>query len=119
VAQRNLISVIKWRTWRFKSMLIAETKCIDDHFLCLLRLVVMSVLKSKVRGEYIHINGFEFVGQFFQGHGIAPICYYDFALRDLVSEPIYLDNIADSRCKKGEVPLCRGIISISPMANKF
>jgi hypothetical protein len=55
----------------------------------------MSVLKSEKRGEYIHIKRFELVGQFFQGHGIAPICYYDFASRDLVSEPIYLDNIAD------------------------
>src|ERR1035437_288189 len=55
-------------------MLIGEAKCIDDHFLCLIRLVVMSVLKSEERGEYIHIKRFELVGHFFQGHGIIPIC---------------------------------------------
>jgi hypothetical protein len=31
----------------------------------------MSVLKSKERREYILVKGFQFVGQFFQGHGTA------------------------------------------------
>ena len=56
-------------------MQIREAKCIDDHFLCLIRLVVMSVLKSEERGEYIHINRFELIGHFFQGHRNASICY--------------------------------------------
>ena len=101
-------------------MLIGEAKCIDDHFFCLLRLVVMSVLKSKKRGEYIHINSFEFVGQFFQGHGIAPICYYDFASRDLVSEPIWHDAMKRLpwtyfiyRAHSTERALCRDFLTPS------
>ena len=37
-------------------MLIGEAKCIDDHFLCLLRLLIMRVLKPKDIGEYILVQ---------------------------------------------------------------
>jgi hypothetical protein len=77
--RRDLISIIEWRARRFKSMLIGKAKCVDDHFFRLLRLVVVTVLKSKKRGEYIHIKRFELVGYFFQGHRNASACYRYFA----------------------------------------
>ena len=58
---RDLISVVELRTRRFKTMLIGEAKCIDDHFLCLLRLLIMRVLKPKDIGEYILVQGLEFI----------------------------------------------------------
>lgn len=43
-------------------------------FLCLLRFLIMGVLKSKDIGEHIHVEGLEFVSQFFQGHSLLLRC---------------------------------------------
>lgn len=67
---RDLVSVIELWTVRFETIFFGKAKCVDDHFLCLLRLLIMSVLKPKDIGEYIHVEGFEFVSQFFQGHSL-------------------------------------------------
>ena len=62
----NLISVIELRAFRSKTIFFRKAECVDDHFLCLLRFLIMGVLKSKDIGEHIHVEGLEFVSQFFK-----------------------------------------------------